>query len=218
VSTASTRAYETVRGLILEGRYRAGDRLKEEELTEICGASRTPVRDALRRLAAEGLVSFTPHQGAQVTEIREDELEEIYALRAMIEGHAAGRAARRMGPDGHKRLRELAAEMEELVEAGGDTLPTRFAEANSEFHKIILTAAVSPRLSAMAAMVIETPLMLRTFVRYSQAEIQRSLRHHRELISALEAGDSDWAISVMHSHVYAASHVVGRAGPIVTLD
>jgi DNA-binding GntR family transcriptional regulator len=197
----------------LEGRYPAGARLKEEELTEACGASRTPVRDALRRLAAEGLVSFTPHHGAQVTAIGENELEEIYALRAMIEGHAAGRAARRMTDLEIARLKELAAEMEQLVAEGAETLPTRFAEANSQFHKIILTAAMSPRLSAMAALVIETPLMLRTFVRYSSAEIQRSLRHHRELIAAIEAGNSNWATSVMRSHVYAASHVVGRESP-----
>jgi DNA-binding GntR family transcriptional regulator len=213
VSTASTRAYETIRGLILEGRYPAGARLKEEELTELCGASRTPVRDALRRLAAEGMVNFAPHQGAQVAAIGDEELAEIYALRAMIEGHAAGRAARRISAADLARLDELATEMEDLVRQGGDTLPARFAEANAEFHRTILAAAVSPRLSVMASLVVEIPLMLRTFVRYSGDEVERSLRHHRELIAAFRARDVDWARSVMRSHIFAASRVVGRSEP-----
>ena len=67
MSTASALAYKAIRSLILEGRFIPGERLKEEELTDICGVSRTPVREALRRLALEGLVVLTPHQGAQVT-------------------------------------------------------------------------------------------------------------------------------------------------------
>ena len=77
MSTVSALAYKVIRALILEGRFTPGERLKEEELTDLCGVSRTPVREALRRLALEGLVVLTPHQGAQVAEINEIELQEI---------------------------------------------------------------------------------------------------------------------------------------------
>ncbi len=66
MSTAGGRAYEIIRRSVLDGRFPPGARLKEEELTAMCGVSRTPVREALRRLAVEGLVVVTPHQGAQV--------------------------------------------------------------------------------------------------------------------------------------------------------
>jgi DNA-binding GntR family transcriptional regulator len=207
--------------LILEGRFAPGERLKEEELTELCGVSRTPVREGLRRLAIEGLVVVTPHQGAQVAAVGEGELEEVYALRAMIEGHAAGRAALLITLDDIARLKALAAEMEAAVHvalaapagsAAAADLNARFTPANSEFHRIILDAAMSPRLAAMAALVVEIPLILRTLARYSDQELLRSLQHHRELISAFEARDEDWARSVMRSHVHAASHAVVRPG------
>ncbi|MEY3260526.1 MAG: hypothetical protein RIT46_1355 [Pseudomonadota bacterium] len=219
MSTASARAYDLIRSLILEGRFAPGERLKEEELTDLCGVSRTPVREGLRRLAIEGLVVVTPHQGAQVAAIGEGELAEIYALRAMIEGHASGRAAMLIGDDDIAKLKALASEMEAAVAAsnsdhggGAAELNARFTPANSEFHRIILEAAMSPRLAAMASLVVEIPLILRTLARYSEAELMRSLQHHRELIAAFEARDEDWARSVMRSHVLAASHAVVRPG------
>ena len=218
MSTASARAYELIRSLILEGRFAPGERLKEEELTDLCGVSRTPVREGLRRLAIEGLVVVTPHQGAQVAAIGDGELAEIYALRAMIEGHAAGRAALLIKDEDIAKLKVLASEMEAAVRAansqaeGAGELNARFTPANSEFHRIILDAAMSPRLAAMAALVVEIPLILRTLARYSDAELLRSLQHHRELIAAFEARDEDWARSVMRSHVLAASHAVVRPG------
>jgi DNA-binding GntR family transcriptional regulator len=202
----------------LEGRFAPGERLKEEELTDLCGVSRTPVREGLRRLAIEGLVVVTPHQGAQVAAIGDGELEEIYALRAMIEGHAAGRAALLIAEQDIAKLKALASEMEAAVrdanrhEVGAAELNARFTPANSEFHRIILDAAMSPRLAAMASLVVEIPLILRTLARYSEEELMRSLQHHRELIAAFEARDEDWARSVMRSHVLAASHAVVRPG------
>lgn len=219
MSTASARAYELIRTLILEGRFAPGERLKEEELTDLCGVSRTPVREGLRRLAIEGLVVVTPHQGAQVAAIGESDLAEIYALRAMIEGHAAGRAALLISDVEIAKLKALASEMELAVAAansdlggGAAELHARFTPANSEFHRIILDAAMSPRLAAMASLVVEIPLILRTLARYSDVELLRSLQHHRELIAAFEAHDEDWARSVMRSHVLAASHAVVRPG------
>jgi DNA-binding GntR family transcriptional regulator len=214
LSTASALAYKAIRSLILEGRFIPGERLKEEELTDICGVSRTPVREALRRLALEGLVVLTPHQGAQVTEIGETELQEIYALRAMIESQAAGRAAERLELSAIARLKVLASQMEEAVAQAVQRRQIRlydvYTAANSEFHRIIMDAADSPRLSAMATLVVEVPLILRTLARYSESELSRSLHHHRELVEAFEARDADWASSVMRCHIRAAAQAVVR--------
>lgn len=211
-TTAGHRAYETIRRLILEGRFTPGQWLKEEELTIVCGASRTPVREAIRRLAAEGMVVKVPRLGAQVATIEQSDLEEIYALRGMVESHAAARAATRISAEQIARLKALAAIMEGAATAGPEAIRTLYTPSNAEFHRIILQAANSPRLVTMAALVVELPLTLRTLVSYSQDDRQRSLRHHNELIAAFEAGSPAWAAAAMQSHIQAALHALLRGG------
>ena len=208
VSTAGGKAYDRIRAAILSGDFGAGRRLKEDELTGFCKVSRTPVREALRRLALEGLVQFTPNAGAQVSTVSAGDLEEIYALRAMIESHAAERAAVLISEPAIARLSVLAARMEQSVSLKDDEFSAEFTSANADFHRIILQAAKSPRLSAMAAMVIEVPLARRTLAGYSEQDLARSLGHHRELIDALAVHDGPWAASVMRSHIHAAFRVL----------
>ena len=212
-SMAGSKAYEIIKLSILDGSFPAGSRLKENELTALCGVSRTPVREALRRLANEGLVVVTPNVGAQVSSIAAAELEEIYTLRGMVESYAAQRASSRITPEALMRLKQLAGLMEQAVKNGADTINRDFTPANAEFHHIILDAAMSPRLSSMASLVIEIPLTLRTLARYSHQDRRRSLHHHRELIEALQAHDGVWAASVMKSHVHAAFQALIRATP-----
>ncbi len=212
VSTAGGKAYGLIRAAILSGEFAPGRRLKEEELTTLCEVSRTPVREALRRLALEGLVVVTPNAGAQVSAASPGELEEIYALRAMIEGHAAERAATRMAPGEVVRLRELAVEMQDTLDLGDGGYGRDFAAVNAQFHRIILDAAMSPRLSAMAALVVELPLTRRTLALYTPEDLARSMGHHWELVGALEARDAAWASSVMKSHIHAAHQALVRAG------
>ena len=211
VSTAGGKAYELIRGAILSGAFSPGRRLKEEELTTLCEVSRTPVREALRRLALEGLVVVTPNAGAQVSAVSPGELAEIYALRAMIEGHAAERAATRIDAGALARLRELASEMEGSLGLPPEAFSREFAAVNAQFHRIILDAAMSPRLSAMAALVVELPLTRRTLALYSHDDLIRSMGHHRELVDAFEARDGAWAASVMKSHIHAAHQALVRA-------
>jgi DNA-binding GntR family transcriptional regulator len=210
-SMAGGKSYEIIKDAILSGAFCSGQRLKENDLTTLCKVSRTPVREALRRLASEGLVVMIPNVGAQVSSVAPVELEEIYVLRGMIESHAAARAATRLTTEALASLRALAVQMERIVASGLTKINEDFQQANSEFHHIILDAAMSPRLSSMAALVIEIPLTLRTFSLYSAQERMRSLQHHRELIEAFEARDSVWAASVMKSHVRAAFQALVRA-------
>ncbi len=210
VSTAGGKAYDLIRSAILSGEFSPGRRLKEEELTTLCEVSRTPVREALRRLALEGLVVVTPNAGAQVSETSPGELAEVYALRAMIEGHAAERAASRIDAGALARLRELAGEMEGSLGLAAEAFSREFAAVNAEFHRIILDAAMSPRLSAMAALVVELPLTRRTLALYSHDDLIRSMGHHRELVDAFEARDCAWAASVMKSHIHAAHQALVR--------
>lgn len=205
---ASAKAYGVIRELIVSGELAPGERLKEDALTVVCGVSRTPVREALRRLANEGFVTMDGAARTRVMDIDEDGLREVYTLRAMIESHAAGRAAQHIDDAQIERLKILAQTMEDAVEEGGEAIEKRYLPSNAEFHRIILQAARSPRLEVLAQIVMAVPLTMRTLTRYTEVDRRRSLMHHRDLITALAAHSPDWASSVMRSHIDAALHTL----------
>lgn len=213
MSTSSgERAYEAIKQQILSGGYPAGARLREEELSAAVGVSRTPIREALRRLSAEGVVEFLPNRGAHVASWTDQELNEIFELRALLESYAARRAATRVGPTEIERLDKLASAMEEALDMDDEESLVRVAELNNEFHQLLMQAAASPQLVTMTQAIVQIPLVHRTFRRYTHADLLRSFAHHRELVDACRAGDGVWAESVMRSHILAARHIfdVGR--------
>lgn len=203
--TAADRAYAAIRAALLAGEHEPGARLMEEDLAEALGVSRTPVREALRRLAAEGLVEFVANRGAQVVAWSEQDLREIYGLRALLEGQAARMAADRIDATGVARLRALVTAMDRAARAGDRVA---VSEANAEFHRAVWDIAGNRRLAAMVAGLVQTPMVQRTFQRYRPADLRRSLGQHRELVDALEAADPAWAEAVMRSHILAARTVL----------
>ncbi len=211
MARAVDHAYSLIREGILAGRHEPGERLGEAELAERTETSRTPVREALRQLEMEGLVEVLPHRGARVAEWTAADLEEIYDLRAMLEAFAADRAASRIEPEDIDRMAELCEFMEQAARAGAAQDLDRVAELNAEFHGVVRAAAASTRLVTMLNAVVQLPLVVRTFHRYSPADLERSCAHHRDLVAALRAGDGLWAQSVMRSHVLAAKAVLLRA-------
>ncbi|HEY1572553.1 MAG TPA: GntR family transcriptional regulator [Pseudonocardiaceae bacterium] len=213
---AVDHAYSLIRDGILAGRHEPGERLGEAELAELTETSRTPVREALRQLEMEGLVEVLPHRGARVTEWTAADLEEIYDLRAMLEAFAADRAAGRIEPKDVDRMAELCDLMDRAAGPGAAQDLDRVTECNAEFHGLVRAAAASTRLVTMLNAVVQLPLVVRTFHRYSAADLARSCAHHRELVAALRAGDGLWAQSVMRSHVLAAKAVLLRSAAAET--
>lgn len=215
---AADEAYRTLRERILTGTLAPGDHLGEAELATSLDVSRTPVRDALRRLQVEGLVQQEPNRGARVSDWSDD-VAELYELRMLLEGHAAGRAATRLLPADVDGLALLCTQMEDAWSGGSDVRVDRIAELNSAFHRTVLAAAGSARLSALTSTVIELPLVMRTFHRYAPRDLTRSFAHHRELVDSFRARDPAWAESVMRSHIAAARSVLladedGPGGPV----
>lgn len=207
MSRAGEKAWALIRAGILQGTYPPGERLKEEELAAQTGVSRTPVREALRRLIREGLVEHAPNVGTRVIRWTEQELEDVFELRALLEGHAVARAAQEMTKTQLEELRQLATEMERM--ATQQPVPDDLiAEHNRQFHRLILEVGGGPRLGDLLSTIVSIPVLLRTFRRYSPSELSRSMLHHREIIEALEAGDSVWARAVMQAHLRAALNVV----------
>jgi DNA-binding GntR family transcriptional regulator len=210
MSRASDRAYSEIRGLILSGDAPPGAQLKEEQLAEICGVSRTPVRDALRRLEAELFVIRSDSQRAFVAEWSREDVDEMFALRGMLEGHAAARAATRFSPDGLVALRECNARIEQaIVQSGGRV--AEFLEHNREFHRLIIDAAGSRCLESSLAMLVEQPVVRRTALHYGHDQLVQSGREHHELIQAFSERDPDWAKAVMTAHIRRAFHAFTKA-------
>lgn len=207
---AVEKAYQAVRDAIIEGRYQAAARITEQEVAQAAGVSRTPAREALRRLHAEGLVDFAPNQGAVVTTWTEADSEEIFDLRAMLEAYGAQRAARRATAEQIAELRDLAERQYAECTRRADGYLQRIGDLNSQFHRRVQEAASSTRLATALAALIEAPLIMRTFEKYTPDDLLRSAAHHLELVRAIEARDGDWAASVMRSHILAARGTMRR--------
>ena len=207
---AVDKAYRTVKDGIISGRYPGGARITEQEVAATAGVSRTPVREALRRLQSEGLVGFTPNFGAVVTVWTEADSDEVFELRAMLEAYGARRASRHASDEQLGRLRELAeAQYRESIERRSGYLD-RISEINNRFHHALQEAAASPRLTRVLSSLIEAPLVMKTFHVYTPEDLMRSAQHHLELCRALELRDAEWASSVMSSHIHAARGALKR--------
>jgi DNA-binding GntR family transcriptional regulator len=198
---ATERAYAWVREGILESSLGAGSRLTEQELAAAVGVSRTPIREALRRLHAEGLVHFEPNHGAIVASFESSDAEEIFELRAVLEPLGARRAALHATAAEIAEMHELAEkQMHESVARGSGFL-TRIGDLNDRFHRLIQQASNSQRLVKSLSGILEAPLILRTFREYTAVELRRSADQHLELVQALQARDAEWAHSIMHAHI-----------------
>jgi len=205
---AADRAYEDIRRRIIDGSLESGDFLVEQDLAESIGVSRTPVRDALRRLESEGLVQMSGYKRAMVRDFTEEEVEECFELRAVFESFAAAKAATRMTPEGLDELKRLADEMESVVKTGGSDATLRFSDLNDEFHAIILGHAGSGRMMDLLHPLMQVQLVLMKRYQHTiQEHLERSNWHHRELIAAFEARDAKWAEHQMRTHMLSAKNV-----------
>jgi len=218
MARAAEKAYLTVRERILRGVYPAALRITEQEIADATGVSRTPVREALRRLQAEGFVTVIANQGAIVTEWSAGDTDDVFELRALLEPYGAARAAQRVTAEGIAELRTLAQAQYDECERRADGFIERIGNLNSQFHRLIQSFSGNARLATLMPVLIEAPLVLRTFATYEPRELLRSAAHHIEIVSALEARDSEWAAAIMRSHIHAAQNSSRRAQDGASID
>lgn len=205
MANATERAYEQIKSAIVRGALPPGSQIKEEEIAAICGVSRTPVRDALRRLEAEMFIERSESQRSFVSQWTDGDISELFTLRAMLESYAAGRAARNMTS---LILAQLKATSQRIAAAIDRSPPDTdaFVRENDIFHKLIIEAAASDRLAGMIGRLVLMPVVHQTAQRYGEAQLRRSLSEHDEIIAAFENGDSEWASAVMTAHIRRAYH------------
>ncbi|MFC5996530.1 GntR family transcriptional regulator [Pseudonocardia hispaniensis] len=209
--TSAERVVVAVRDLILRGEFAAGARLGEVELAERLGVSRTPVREALTRLAVEGLVEIVPNRGARVMSWSVAELEGVFELRSVLEPRLTALAVPRASADDIAALAALAARMVEVGSSGPGQDLDALVPLNREFHDRLVTLAAHPALATVLAGAVHAPIVLRNFHTYDDASLRRSLAHHGEIVAAMRAGDPEWARAVMTAHIHNARAVMVRA-------
>ncbi|MGY1601605.1 GntR family transcriptional regulator [Geodermatophilus sp. SYSU D00815] len=209
--TSAGRTLATLRELILDGDLRPGTRLGEVELADRLGVSRTPVREALTRLAAEGLVELAPNRGARVATWTVAELEGVFDLRAALEPQLTGFAVARATSGDVEDLEELARRMLVVGLPGPGQDLDALIPLNRAFHDRLVALADHPALATALAAAIHPPIVLRNFHTYDEASLRRSLAHHAEIVAAVRAGDAVWARAVMTAHISNARAVMVRA-------
>jgi len=204
ISYAEVPSHPRLRDLleeaILEGQLKPGERLRAEALAQRFGTSRTPVREALLQLEGQGLVEVEPNRGAVVRTFDRDDVVELYETRALIEPHAAARAATRIS---EAQIVELAASCE-----AEDQLV-----ANEHFHRIILEAAQSPRLMVAMRAATGIPRSFRAAFWHDERQRAESLMCHRRLVTAFETRDAPLAEAVMRMHILGAVAFLEQTWP-----
>jgi DNA-binding GntR family transcriptional regulator len=198
-SNASQSAYDLIKDQIVRGDLAAGEKLGEADLAVVAGVSRTPIREALRRLAAEGFVTFTANRGAQVATYSGQEIDEIFQIRSRLDGLVARLAAERASAAQLSALHDLL-EIMGAVRLGDDALDDAIA-ANRDFHRLVGDACGSARLADIRFSLINVPVVQQTVRTYTPEAWQRSISRHRELLAALEARDADLAEAIAVAHV-----------------
>ena len=201
--------YEAVQERILSGIYRPGDRLRESQIAQELDVSRTPVREALQRLAAEDLVDISPNRGASVAaELDADDLEELFELRILLEGFAAGLAAQRITPAGAARLRGIQERFREAAASSSAGAREESARINLEFHREVQLIANNRRLDTFIASLTSASLAKTTFHTYSQKQLARSVSQHDQIIEAMENQDRNLAEMSMRVHINGARYSI----------
>lgn len=202
------RAHETLRAMILSGRLAPGQELRQDLLAAKLGVSRTPLREALNRLASEALVDFRPHRSAVVAEFSLHDLEEDYAARRAIEPAAARIAAERRDP-------AALAELEAVVRSAGgvgDDLALQF-EASRAFHRALVAAAGNRHLSRFVDELWGGRIAPYFYGRQAVApdRRQRDREEHAEIARLVAAGDADAAERAADAHIGGALEELRRA-------
>lgn len=188
--------YKRLLAGILNGKYKPGDRLREETLAEELGVSSTPVREALRKLEVERFVDYYPRKGTVVSEIPRDEVEELYKVRQLLEVLIIRRSAQNATPKDITKLRKLLASEEMYSE------PDDVHEVTVQFNRILLELSRADNLIALMKRVRES--LNRVFNRnYLDPERRRRAREeHVRIVDALEAHDADLAEKLIVEHLH----------------
>jgi DNA-binding GntR family transcriptional regulator len=195
--TAQQHAVASLRWLIVSGQLRPGARVNQEDVAAQVGLSVAPVREALRVLEQEGQVTYLPRRGYFVTELRMADLEEIYALRRVLEGGAAREALPAIGPEALARIEAAAADCGAAA-AAGDVAGE--LAANRRFHFAILEAPGNPHAMRIIRVLWDSTEAYRALYYSDPGERTAATAAHDRILAALRARDADTLVRELDDH------------------
>lgn len=182
-STVVKNVVKRLRDVILDGTLKKGDRLIQEEWAAKLQVSRMPIREALAQLEMEGLVELVPHKGAVVTPITNENIEEIYVTRALLEGLAAQKSLPFLTSEHKRQLHGILLQMEELDLT--DEKNEEYIRLNADFHQILMSGCPWPRLRKMIETLGISPIAPNLLIDY----YQETQMEHRAIYEAVLRGD-----------------------------
>ena len=190
---------ERLRQRIFKRELEPGSWIDELKIAEAYGISRTPLREALKVLAAEGLVTMKVRRGAYVTEVSEQDLSDVYHLLGLLEADAAGAVASAATPSQIDALQAVHRKLEHSARPG-ERDRDRFFEVNESFHMLLLEIANNRWRNQMVADLRKVMKLNRHHSLLKSGRIEESLNEHRALMAALSARDAALAIQTMQEH------------------
>ncbi len=199
---------ENLRDAIKKGILEPGERLMEVQIADELGISRTPVREAIRKLEQEGYVIMMPRRGTYVADVSESDIKEIFEIRSALESLATGLAARRIEQDEIEKLQNLLNEIEEYI-AQGDM--DKIVETDIKFHELLYQFSRNERLAAIISNLKEQLSRFRTLSMSYPGRLQETFEEHSEMVEAIADGDVSAARDAAEHHMERAEETLLKA-------
>ena len=201
--TFADQVYEALRDRILDGEMNAGEFIREQEVSDAMGVSRTPVREALGRLASEGFLERIPHRGLRIPEEPLREVLDIYPIVSSLEVLAGRLAIPELGPEDVERLKEINARLAEGMEekARSRKQVRELVDLNIQFHRVFLERCGNRRLLDLLEDLRSQIVRLELWYYSYPEHTAQSVEEHDQIIRAIESGDPDEALSILERNM-----------------
>lgn len=197
----SNRVFQKIRDNILNGVYKEQDELRENTIGKELGVSRTPVREALRQLELEGLVTIVPNKGAYVTGITAKDVRDIYTMRSLLEGLCARWATEHITEEQLDELEEIVLLSEFHMKKEGHNNTEQIAILDGRFHAVLYEASNSRILGHVLTDFHRYVQMARKSSIVSEERARKSIREHKQILRAIRDKDADLAEQLANEHI-----------------
>ncbi len=196
---------DAIRSAIMNGTLQPRERLMEIQMAEELGVSRTPIREAMRKLELEGFIVMVPRKGAYVSDLSFKDIADVFEIRAALEGLAAGLASERITDEELEDMERLLVEKKEAI---NDNNMSKLVEVDTRFHELMYKASRNERLSAIISNLREQIQRFRLTSLSYPGRMQESLAEHKNITEAIQARDAKIARQLAHEHIENAENVL----------
>jgi DNA-binding GntR family transcriptional regulator len=191
-------AYELIKRMILKGYFKPGERLIENQLSKKFGVSRTPIRESIRKLAAEGLVEITPKGGTKISKLSKNDIDEIYEIRDVLESFAAEKAASIITD---REIGSLEKSLEDAEKALLNKDMKRMAQIDTKIHNLICKSSKNNRLFQLVDVLCTNITRHRELILETPGAGKEAIAGHREIINALKKRNKKATRKSVHDHI-----------------